>query len=228
MNKKEIQYCLPFIQGTKSEVLDLISKHKGDFSMFEIWLEYVRDITPSDVAAISKDLGDRAIFVIRRRDFESPERSKEEREQIIRALSGAESYLDLDVFNQADQIQFIKDNSLNVNLVISFHNYEMTPVLSELKMIAEKIQALGPEILKISTMCNSKEDALDLLRLVLDLKDEGHRFVVLGMGEHGVVTRIFGTVWGNEYTYCPLTKERASAPGQLTYPKLKAIFDALS
>jgi 3-dehydroquinate dehydratase len=59
------------------------------------------------------------------------------------------------------------------------------------------------------------------------LKKENKRCIILGMGEHGMITRIFGTLWGNEMVFAPQTKSEASAPGQLTKQQLATIFATL-
>ena len=48
------------------------------------------------------------------------------------------------------------------------------------------------------------------------------------MGEFGTITRIFGTLWGNEMIYAPKEKKNASAPGQLTKIQLETIFKELT
>jgi 3-dehydroquinate dehydratase len=47
------------------------------------------------------------------------------------------------------------------------------------------------------------------------------------MGKHGVITRVFGTVWGNELTFTPVELSSRSAAGQLTVDKLDSIMQAL-
>jgi 3-dehydroquinate dehydratase len=47
------------------------------------------------------------------------------------------------------------------------------------------------------------------------------------MGEHGLVTRIFGTLWGNPIVFAPVTSSHASAPGQLTREEFAEIFALL-
>jgi len=86
----------------------------------------------------------------------------------------------------------------------------------------------NPDIYKIATMCTSETDALKLLLLQQNLKGQNKRHIVLGMGEFGTITRVFGTLWGNELIYAPLTQEEASAPGQLTKEELAVIFDKLN
>jgi 3-dehydroquinate dehydratase type I len=85
----------------------------------------------------------------------------------------------------------------------------------------------GAHIMKISTYCSIQRDALRLLSLLIDLREGGHRIIVLGMGKHGVITRVFGTMWGNEMTFAPVDVSTRSAPGQITVDKLDSIIQAL-
>jgi 3-dehydroquinate dehydratase type I len=72
-------------------------------------------------------------------------------------------------------------------------------------------------------MCQTEQDALRLLQLLLELKAKNQRCIILGMGEHGITTRIFGTLWGNELIFAPETLAEQSAPGQLTRQQLDNI-----
>ncbi|RMG43483.1 MAG: type I 3-dehydroquinate dehydratase [Candidatus Dadabacteria bacterium] len=47
------------------------------------------------------------------------------------------------------------------------------------------------------------------------------------MGEHGKITRVFGTLWGNFLIYAPVNQAFATAKGQLNMDQLKTIFSIL-
>jgi 3-dehydroquinate dehydratase len=47
------------------------------------------------------------------------------------------------------------------------------------------------------------------------------------MGKNGVITRVFGSVWGNEMAFTPIEAANRSAAGQLTVDKLDSIMQAL-
>jgi 3-dehydroquinate dehydratase type I len=93
--------------------------------------------------------------------------------------------------------------------------------------IVETMNSYAPTIYKISTYCKSPEDAVRLLTLICSLKKENKRCIILGMGKHGMITRIFGTLWGNEMIFAPQIEHEASAPGQLTKQQLDTIFATL-
>ena len=85
-----------------------------------------------------------------------------------------------------------------------------------------------PDVYKIATKCTNETDALKLLLLQQNLKIQNKKHIVLGMGEFGTITRVYGTLWGNELIYAPQTKEEASAQGQLTKKELENIFKELN
>ena len=128
-------------------------------------------------------------------------------------LHNANCFLDLDI-SEIEMIDYLKNNNINSKTIISYHNYEETP--ADLGEIIKQMDQLNPTIYKISVQCNYETDALKLLLLQQNLKKQQKRHIILGMGDLGKITRVFGTIWGNELIYAPVTKNEASAPGQLT------------
>jgi 3-dehydroquinate dehydratase-1 len=86
----------------------------------------------------------------------------------------------------------------------------------------------GAHIIKIATFCTTQRDALRLLSLLIDLREAGKRCVVLGMGKHGTITRVFGPQWGSEIAFAPVLADQRSAPGQITLDRLDTIMQALT
>ena len=86
----------------------------------------------------------------------------------------------------------------------------------------------NPQIIKIATMCQSPKDGLRLLDLLISLKSEQKKYIILGMGEYGTITRVYGTLWGNEMIFAPEKEADASAPGQFTKKQYEEIFKILN
>jgi 3-dehydroquinate dehydratase type I len=55
----------------------------------------------------------------------------------------------------------------NVKLIISSHNYEMTPSVEELGNMAASIQSLGADIVKIATTANDISDVSRMFQLIV-------------------------------------------------------------
>jgi 3-dehydroquinate dehydratase-1 len=102
------------------------------------------------------------------------------------------------------------------DVILSYHNYEMTPELNELENIMHKCFELGADIAKIATMVNVNRDNSKILSLY---KAPG-RLVAIGMGELGKISRIVAPFLGAEFTYAALTDDSITAPGQISYDKL--------
>ncbi len=223
----KINYCLPIIKTEKSEVKSEIGKNINEFEYLEVWLDYVEDIDEKFVIELSESLGGKLILLFRRQNLEKVKMPKDERCSIINLLNEKSVFLDLDIFDQKEELEFIKNNNLEIKKIVSYHSYEKTPVNEQIHEIIDTMNTYNPEIVKIATMCNSEADALGLLQLQLVLKEKKIKHIISGMGDYGKITKIFGTIWGNEMVFCPAKQDEASAPGQLTKRQLENIFKKL-
>jgi 3-dehydroquinate dehydratase type I len=146
---------------------------------------------------------------------------------IFKTLSRKQVLVDLDISSQVEDITRLQSERLALKTILSYHNYQLTPSDTELRSITERIAGWGAHITKISTFCSIQRDALRLLSLLIDLREAGRRCIVLGMGKHGVITRVFGAQWGNEISFAPIDINQRSAPGQIALDKLDSIMQAL-
>lgn len=224
----KINYCLPIIKSRKEEVSSIITEHKNDYHYFEVWLDYIKDVDEIFVRELIATLGERLVILFRRKNLEPIQMDSEKRKEIIRWIAKQKCLLDLDITSQQEELHFIQRENLSLNKIVSYHNYTDTPEEEALKNIVEKIKGENATIIKLATYCNTEEDALRLLHVLTQLKKEKNRFIILGMGSHGIITRLFGTLWGNEMLFAPITSEEASAPGQMTKEKFEKIFEMLN
>lgn len=208
------KYCLPIIKSSSADVLAEIKASEANYGFYEIWLDYVKDLNDEFISNLLASYSGKLVFVFRRKNLDKPKLSLERQLDILQILDSQDCLTDLDVYDQKKLIE--KSKSLNLKRIISYHNYKETPDEDKLNKILDDISTRNPEIIKISTFCSSKSDALVLLKLMLELKAWGKKHIVLGMGEHGLITRLYGTLWGNELTFITEKKEDSSAPGQLT------------
>lgn len=224
----KISYCLPIISQTKKEVLDRIDQSFESYAFFEIWLDYVEDLDIKFIKDISAKLGSQLILLFRRQNLETVKLSPEKRFEILNVLNGTAGFIDLDIRTQQSELKYIIKKDIKINTILSFHNYKMTPDEQQLNEIISEMEEIQPAIYKISTFCQSEADALRLMRLLINLKAKRYEFIILGMGEQGIITRVFGTIWGNRMIFAPQKKSEASAPGQLTKSQLESIITTLN
>lgn len=221
-----VKYCLPIIKQHKETVLDDIANAQPGYDYFEIWLDYIEEMDEAFIRTLCEQYPHRVLFLFRRQWLEPMQMPFEMQSKLLHVLSQLPAFVDLDI-SQREAFEYLRTNNISLQLVASYHNYQDTPSAEELRRIAEELCALKPEVVKLATFCHSEEDALRLLELGLSLRRQECRYTVLGMGVHGAVTRVFGTLWGNEFAFAPQSDDETSAPGQLTRLQLENIFHSL-
>lgn len=221
------KYCLPIIKRTRAEVNATIEAHINTFRYLEVWLDYIDDLDSGYASSLVGLYPHRLIIIFRRQNLEPARMSSEKRFEILKTLSRKQVLVDLDISTQAEDITRLQSERIPLKSILSYHNYSATPSDTELRSITDRIEGWGAYITKISTFCPMQRDALRLLSLLIDLRESGRKCIVLGMGKHGVITRVFGQMWGNEMGFAPLSPDQKSAPGQITVDKLDSIFQAL-
>ena len=218
----KINYCLPIIKNNKREVFDFVKKYRNEYEYLEIWLDPIKDIDIPFVDKLIYMLQDKLILLFHRGSEIKTQISTEQKRKVLDLLDKSQSFIDLDL-SEKDELAYL--TRVKIKTIISYHDYKETPV--DLGEIVKKIDKYVPDVYKIATMCNFETDGLKLLLLQQNLKLQNKKHIVLGMGEFGTITRVFGTLWGNELIYAPLTKQETSAPGQLTKQELEKIFSSL-
>ncbi|HYF97089.1 MAG TPA: type I 3-dehydroquinate dehydratase [Patescibacteria group bacterium] len=222
------KYCLPIIKESPEDIFLTIKRLEHDYGYFEIWLDYLNNIDESKILTLANGYPGRLVFVFRRKNLEPIQMPLATRLNLIDKLSKIDCLVDIDISCQQDELEYIKDNAVQFGKIISFHDYEKTPEDKELKDKINQMQSYEADILKISTFCNSKNDAIRLMKLQTELIENNQKHIVLGMGENGLVTRIFGTLWGNELAFIPEDSENETAPGQITKAKFETIMKELT
>lgn len=223
----ENRYCIPIILSRRADVQKMLLEELPRFRFAEIWADYIEDLEPGFLTSLVGTYPNRLVVVFRRQNSEPMKMSSDDRWKNISSLSRKQVIVDLDVSIQPDEIARTQSERLAVKTILSYHNYSFTPSDTELRSITDRMQGWNAHIAKVSTFCNNQRDSLRLLSLLIDLRESGQKCVVLGMGKHGVITRVFGTVWGNEMTFTPTEVSLRSAAGQLSVDKLDSIMQAL-
>lgn len=222
------KYCLPIIKNSQKDILKTIHANINEYHYFEIWIDYINSLNNKFIKEVKKLLNDRLIIVFRRLNLEPIHLELNKRLSIIDILKESQSLIDLDIFTQKNELNYIKNHKLEVKTIVSYHNYQITPEDNKLRKIFEIMNKYKPTVYKIATMCTTEKDALRLFQLLLKLKGKKLKYIILGMGKFGIITRIFGTLWGNEMIFAPKVSIEQSAPGQLTKDQLENIFKELS
>lgn len=216
----KIKYCLPIIKNTKKEVLKSL-EFKG-YHFYEIWLDYIKDLDDQFIFNIAQKYNGKLIFLFRRKNLKKVNLSLERRKEIILILKRFSVFVDIDFLTQFEDLEML-GNNIKTKLILSYHNYKETPKFDYLNILINKMMKYNPDIFKIATFCKAETDSLNLLTLLLKLKEQKIRYIILGMGKKGLITRIAGALWGNEINFTPDDLTEKSADGQLTMKQLEMI-----
>lgn len=139
-------------------------------------------------------------------------------------INGA-SYIDIELEMPAGLketlIKLAKAKKCKV--IVSYHNFTLTPSLEELRSIAKACRIAGGEIVKIVCQVINPEDAANLMSLYNSEKN----IISFGMGLDGLITRIAAPILGAEFTYASADKENKTAQGQVTAKEMKAFYRIL-
>lgn len=227
MDKKP-KFCIPIVKSSQKEVLETISKNRKNYDYFEVWLDHIEDLDVTFVKTLDKKLGSKLLLLFRRQKLEKPKMSLQLKTEILKTMQNSKALFDFDVVSQKKDIEMIKKMKLNVRIGLSYHNYKETPNDKKLFSILSKMEKYHPEIYKISSYCNSDQDAVRLLNILVKLQEQKKPSIILGMGAHGIYTRICGMFLGNLFSFAPMTFKEASAPGQLTRGQLLDITKTVS
>ena len=108
-------------------------------------------------------------------------------------------------------------------LILSYHNYDLTPSFEELKQVTLSLINRGAKVVQLACMVNDYNDNVILLRLY----GEFDNIITIGMGEKGKVSRLNALYFGEQVSYAAASQEEAAAPGQMTYQEMRNLEKAL-
>jgi shikimate dehydrogenase/3-dehydroquinate dehydratase type I len=109
------------------------------------------------------------------------------------------------------------------SIIISYHNFELTPAPSLLQKIFRQCRKFNPAVIKIVTMAQTPDDNLTALGLIPYAQKHKQKIIALCMGETGRVSRVMAPHLGGFLTFAALETGAQSAPGQLTVQEMREI-----
>lgn len=114
----------------------------------------------------------------------------------------------------------------HVKVLMSYHDFEKTPAVMEMKERLEKMEIMGADICKIAVMPFSFKDVIQLLNTTMEMSQRLTRpLVTMSMGKIGKITRIVGELVGSSITFASVGQ--SSAPGQLTLEDMQTLLEVI-
>lgn len=143
------------------------------------------------------------------------------KEILAKAIECGASYVDIELESVPDFRQGLIDvaKEIGCKVIISYHNYSLTPQTAELEDIVSRGFGLGADVVKIACKSSGYSDNARLMGLLTS----GKPIVAIGMGELGIATRIAGPLLGGPFTFASLSKGKETAEGQIPHQKLEKL-----
>jgi len=184
--------------------------------LVELRLDHVRDLGSSTIRKLANSVGRRAIAALRSRgqggasDVDSPQRTTVLRE-ICRSRF---AYVDLELETDREDLGSLgRLASDHRTTVIVSHHFAQAAEAQRVSEALDSCAALG-EIAKVAVPVTGFEEAIQLVDLVRSRNGRHRRFVLIGMGAGGMVTRALADSLGQEIQYA--SWGLSAAPGQLS------------
>ncbi len=134
---------------------------------------------------------------------------------LVTALQYGADYVDIEIEadNQYKKMLFEVAKYYGRKVILSYHNYELTPSLKELQQIEKEMLEWKPDILKIITTVNQLSDC-EVLQKFYQTAFSPQQLIAFGMGEVGKLTRVDCLKSGCPFTYVAARQGEETAPGQ--------------
>jgi len=137
--------------------------------------------------------------------------SESERLALYRALLPSADAVDVELAASIRPAVVRAARALRRPVVLSHHDFKRTPADAALDRIVARGFKAGASIVKIAARVQDDRDTTRLAGLLA--RHAGRPLVEIGMGEHGVKTRVLFPALGSLFTFAAL--DRGTAPGQL-------------
>jgi len=146
--------------------------------------------------------------------------SEESRLKDLHRLAELEpDYLDIESHVPRDFVEELSKRYPKVKVILSYHDFSMTP--EDLNAIHNKMRKVPAYFYKIAVMAHN---TLDMLRVLICVKESDGRLIGISMGEDGIPSRIIGPVVGCPLTYACLDETQKTAPGQISAKDLEKVY----
>jgi len=223
--KKNI-LCAIALGSTMEELVrnTIIAQKEADF--VEVRVDYIQDVNNINLQIVKNTINNSSILTCRRLDEGGKwVGSESDRLQILeKACQLGFSYVDIELKTLEEG--FVIPSNRNTRIIVSHHNFNKTPTFGELNILSIRMEKYNPDIKKIATFITAEENS-EILYKFLTHKKGGERISVIGMGKLGKQTRILSPLLGGSFTYCSISSEKKSAPGQMTCKEMKKIYELL-
>jgi 3-dehydroquinate dehydratase type I len=215
--------CVSITAGNSFEaadIIDVVQPHGPD--LIELRLDY---LVSDKCLEVIRDATVLPLIATNRRRDQGGLCSLSEKKRVAALFDACDKgfdYIDLEL--NTDSISIVAEEALScgVKLILSHHDLDHTPDKERLVNIMRSELNLGADICKIIGTSKNIYDNLTYLSFLGENPEVN--LVCFGMGETGVMSRVFSPLFGGAFTYASAKLGLESAAGQLTIADLRAIY----
>lgn len=228
----KVKICVPIPAGSLSDLLTMMDKaERSGADLIEVRFDYM-DWKILDVLNNLKDVVKYSPvpLIATNRHVNQGGKCKLSEEQrlktLIRAAEVGFTYVDVELttWGLNDFIKTVRKKGAKI--IVSFHNFNLTPPLNEMNKIFKAEIEAGADICKIVTMANSLMDSVNCLIFTYEASKISN-LVCFAMGKDGLLSRILSPIFGASFTFASLEGGLETAPGQITIEELREIYGRL-
>ena len=110
--------------------------------------------------------------------------------------------------------------------IVSYHDFNGTPSLDELRYILVRMNDAGADICKLVTTARSFEDNAKILKLAHEFRERS--LICFAMGAEGRLSRVLSPLAGAWLAFASVEAGNESASGQITAAELRNIYGMIT
>ena len=115
----------------------------------------------------------------------------------------------------------------NTQIILSYHEFQMSPTLQRLANIHHQQVEAGADICKIIFTANTMADNLPCLDFLQQVAKH-QRTISFCMGSQGLMSRLFSPLFGGFLTYAAIERGREAAAGQITISEMTQFYEMIT
>ena len=221
-----IPICVSLPFGDVLQISKYLQSNASVSDYVEIRIDYLEDT--GGLFAITKKV-QAPLIATNRPLSQGGKRSQTETARVHRLLETAKhgfTYVDIELNTPKLTSIINRLVEMNIKPIISYHDFQRTPSVSQLEKIVQLQMAVGAHVCKLVTTAKKLQDNFSCLSLVSKMKEKTN-IVCFAMGQKGVLSRVFSPLFGAYFTYASVNQGLETASGQLSIQRLKKIYDLL-
>lgn len=218
---------IPLKPRSVAEAKKLITRAEKSADILEIWLDGIADLNSEKVSTIVKATKKPLILNLKDAKEKGSFRGNSlARFQLLTKSKAA--YVDLPLSFSPQLIQRFRRENPKTKLILSFHDFQKTPAIQQLRKLAKQAIQRKADVVKLVGFARNYSDNLPILQISYELAAAKKTFLTIAMREKGEITRIITPLLGGLGMFALLDVKNKTAAGQLPVAVLKDFWKKLA